>query len=452
MSIVDFLNIDLIVVGLPSPSNRADNNSKMHSKNLLDTRKGRFLTFGLLYISEGIPYGFTSTAMVAFMRTQGLSLEQIGTFVAALFLPWAFKWIWAPLIDLVKLNRYGGRKAWIIFCTTMMTVTLLVTAAVDFVEDFQMLLLMVVLNNFFCATQDVAIDSLAVSTLKEDERARGNGFMFGGQYFGIALGGGGAVFVFGFWGFDVALMYISSLLMLNLLFIVFFVKDPHATAAVVERSGSVLGKFGRELKSFMHELYVSFLKSGRGPKIGLLFSLTPIGAMALGYATLGTIQVDYGLVETQIAEISVYNTIFGALGCLVGGVLGDRFGIKKMLALFYFLTIVPTLVLATQISSLGLEAVSIQLLYGVIMSHGFIYGMAFAVHAAVFMGMTNPAVAATQFTAFMAMSNLAISMGNYWQGIVAERIDYAMVFYVDSLLVLIPLMIIPFLRNREEGA
>jgi hypothetical protein len=123
-----------------------------------------------------------------------------------------------------------------------------------------------------------------------------------------------------------------------------------------------------------------------------------------------------------------------------------------MLALFYVLTIVPTLVLATQISSVGLEAVSIQLLYSVIMAHGFIYGMAFAVHAAVFMGMTNPAVAATQFTAFMAMSNLAVSAANYWQGIVAERVDYAMVFYVDSLLMLVPLMIIPFLRNRDEGA
>ena len=423
----------------------------MHSQNLLDSRKGRFVTFGILYISEGIPYGFTSTAMVAFMRTQGLSLEQIGTFVAALFLPWAFKWIWAPLIDLVKLNRFGGRKAWIVFCTTLMTVTLLITAAVDFVEDFQMLLMMVVLNNFFCATQDVAIDSLAVSTLKEEERARGNGFMFGGQYFGIALGGGGAVFVFGFWGFDVALMYISSLLVLNLLFVVFFVKDPDAASAVVERNGDVLGKFVRELKSFLHKLYVSFFKSGRGPKVGLLFSVLPVGAMALAYAILGTIQVDYGLVETQIAEISVYNTICGAVGCLIGGVLGDRFGIKRMLALFYALTIVPTLVLATQISSVGLEAISIQLLYGVIMAHGFIYGMAFAVHAAVFMGMTNPAVAATQFTAFMAMSNLAISMGNYWQGVVAERVDYAMVFYVDSLLMLIPLMVIPFLRNREEG-
>ena len=424
----------------------------MRSKNLLDTRKGRFFTFGMLYISEGIPYGFTSTAMVAFMRTQGLSLEQIGTFVAALFLPWAFKWVWAPLIDLVKLNRFGGRKAWIIFCTTMMTVTLLITAAVDFVDDFQMLLMMVVLNNFFCATQDVAIDSLAVSTLKEEERGRGNGFMFGGQYFGIALGGGGAVFVFGFWGFDVALMYISCLLMLNLLFVIIFVKDPAATSTGVERKSDVLGSFARELKSFMHVLYVSFFRSGRGPKIGLLFSVTPVGAMALAYATLGTIQVDYGLAETQIAEISVYNTICAALGCLIGGLLADRFGIKKILALSYVLTTVPTLVLATQISSIGLESVSIQLLYGVIIAHGLTYGMTFAANAAVFMGMTNPAVAATQFTAFMAMTNLAISMANYWQGIVAERVDYATVFYLDSLFVLIPLMIIPFLRNREEGA
>ncbi len=429
-----------------------DKNNKMGSKNLLDTRKGRFFTFGMLYISEGIPYGFTSTAMVAFMRTQGLSLEQIGTFVAALFLPWAFKWVWAPLIDLVKLNRFGGRKAWIIFCTTMMTVTLLITAAVDFVDDFQMLLMMVVLNNFFCATQDVAIDSLAVSTLKEEERGRGNGFMFGGQYFGIALGGGGAVFVFGFWGFDVALMYISCLLMLNLLFVIIFVKDPAATSTGVERKSDVLGSFARELKSFMHVLYVSFFRSGRGPKIGLLFSVTPVGAMALAYATLGTIQVDYGLAETQIAEISVYNTICAALGCLIGGLLADRFGIKKILALSYVLTTVPTLVLATQITSIGLESVSIQLLYGVIIAHGLTYGMTFAANAAVFMGMTNPAVAATQFTAFMAMTNLAISMANYWQGIVAERVDYATVFYLDSLFVLIPLMIIPFLRNREEGA
>jgi PAT family beta-lactamase induction signal transducer AmpG len=46
--------------------------------------------------------------MVAFMRQQGLSLALIGTFVAALFLPWAFKWAWAPVIDLIKLHRFAG--------------------------------------------------------------------------------------------------------------------------------------------------------------------------------------------------------------------------------------------------------------------------------------------------------------------------------------------------------
>jgi PAT family beta-lactamase induction signal transducer AmpG len=422
----------------------------MRSKNLLETKRGRFLTFGLLYISEGIPFGFTSTAMVAFMRTQGLSLTQIGAFVAALFLPWSFKWIWAPLIDLVKLRRFGGRKAWIFFCTSMMIVTLLTTATVDFVANYQLLLVMIVLNNFFCATQDVAIDSLAVSTLKEEERGRGNGFMFGGQYFGIGLGGGGAIFVFGFWGFNVALMYVSALLFLCLLFVVFFVRDPDMDKPVETLEDDALHKFSQTLITFVKDVYASFLKSGTGPRVGLFFSILPIGAMALAYALLSTIQVDYGLVEKQIAEISIYNTVAGGLGCLIGGVLGDRFGIKRMMSVVYALTAIPTLYLAMQIGSVGLEAIPIQSLYGAIIVHGLIFGMAFGLHAAVFMGMTNPAIAATQFTAFMAMSNLAISIANFWQGIVAERYDYSVALYIDSLIVLIPLAAIPFLRNREE--
>jgi PAT family beta-lactamase induction signal transducer AmpG len=70
----------------------------------------------------------------------------------------------------------------------------------------------------------------------------------------------------------------------------------------------------------------------------------------------------------------------------------------------------------------------LNLLYGVIITHGLFFGIAFGVRNAIFMGMTNPAVAATQFTAFMGMGNLAISMGNYRQGIIAERFDYAAVF------------------------
>ena len=417
---------------------------------MLHSRKGRLSAFGILYISEGIPYGFTTTAMVAFMRIEGLSLTQIGGFVAALFIPWSFKWLWAPVIDIVKLRRLGGRKAWISICTGMMIITLIFTAVVDFVENFQFLLWMIVLNNFFCATQDVAIDSLAVSTLKENERASGNGYMFGGQYFGIALGGGGAIFVSSLWGFNASLLFVSTLLLINLAFVLLFITDDDASIPAAPRKVSAFQHFVGTMGAFLRNVYTGFAESGRGPRFGLLFALLPTGAMALAYALLGTIQVDYGLDETQISQLALAGALLSATGCIIGGVLGNRFGIKRITAFFYAATIIPTVLLAWQISAVGLGNIPIALFRTLILSHALLFGMGYAVRVALFMGMTNPAVAATQFTAYMAISNLAISLGNYWQGIVAERIDYSTALYLDAAIVVLTLCVIPFLRDREE--
>lgn len=419
---------------------------------MLHSRRGRLSAFGILYISEGIPYGFTSIAMVAFMRIEGLSLEQIGAFVAALFIPWSFKWVWAPLIDIVKLRRFGGRKAWITLCTAMMIVTLIVAANVDFAKDYRILLWMIVLNNLFCATQDVAIDSLAVSTLKKEERAAGNGFMFGGQYFGIALGGGGAIFVSSMWGFTTSLIFVSTLLLMNLTFVTLFITDDDAKTPSEPRKVSALAHFIGTLGLFLRNLYTGFAESGPGPKRGLIFALLPVGAMALAYAILGTIQVDYGLSQAQISGLAAASSLTAGSGCLLGGYLGSRFGVKRITGIGYLATIVPTLFLAYQSSTVGLSNVPIEYFYTAILAHSLLFGMGFAVRIAIFMGMTNPAVAATQFTAYMAMSNLAISMGNLWQGAIAERFDYSTVFYMDAAFVVFALSVLPFLRDREEQA
>jgi len=418
-------------------------------KNLLDTRNGRFLTFGLLYVSEGIPYGFTSVAMVAFMRQHGMSLEAIGAFSAALFLPWAFKWAWAPLIDLIRLDRWGGRRAWILACTSMMLVTLLVVGTLDAERHFQWLLAMVIVHNVFCATQDVAIDSLAVSTLQPDERARGNGFMFAGQYLGIMMGGGAAVFVSGLVGFQGSLAYVATLLLVNLVFVLLFVHDPHARPAAT-READFVSKLVAHLVGFVKEVYASFWKSGKGPILGTAFALLPCGAMALAYAILSTIQVDYGLDEGQIARLQILNTLAGGVGCLFGGFIGDRFGPKRAVAAGYLLTSLVTFGLASQISQAGLTAVSPGFFHASIIAHGLFFGVAYGSRSAIYMGMTNPAVAATQFTAFMGMCNLAVSIGNYWQGMVAERMGYAQALYLDAAIALLVIGLVPFLRGREE--
>ncbi|MFK8012500.1 MAG: MFS transporter [Marinicellaceae bacterium] len=423
----------------------------MFGGKLLESRKGRLSAFGILYISEGIPYGFTSIALVTFLRQSGFALDQIGLLVATLFLPWTFKFAWAPIIDLIQLNKFGGRKAWIVGCQIMMIISLLMISLVDFKSQFNLLLILLFINNVFCATQDVAIDSLAVTTLKPDERARGNGFMFGGQYLGIALGGGAAIYILGLTDFSTALIYITILQALCLMFSVLFIRDSRISVETNEKRGSLLIKFINKMINFTKEVYASFWQSGKSPKIAFFFSILPTGAMVLGYAALSTIPVDYGFSETKLAQISTANTIVAALGCIIGGLLADRFGLRKMLGIYYVLTVIPGLVLAYNISLVGLTEVPASLVSGALIVHGFLYGMCFGTQAAIFMGITNPAVAATQFTAFMAMSNLVVSYTNYWQGQVAEQFDYARVLYIDSLLVIVPLLFIPFLKSREKS-
>jgi len=44
---------------------------------------------------------------------------------------------------------------------------------------------------------------------------------------------------------------------------------------------------------------------------------------------------------------------------------------------------------------------------------------------------------------------VAISIGNYWQGIVAERMGYAAVLYLNALFAVLVILVIPLLRERE---
>src|SRR5581483_2119015 len=48
-------------------------------------------------------------------------------------------------------------------------------------------------HNCFAAVQDVAIDALAVGTLKDDERGLANGLMFAGANVGQMIGGSGVL-------------------------------------------------------------------------------------------------------------------------------------------------------------------------------------------------------------------------------------------------------------------
>ena len=62
------------------------------------------------------------------------------------------------------------------------------------------------------------------------------------------------------------------------------------------------------------------------------------------------------------------------------------------------------------------------------------------------MDITTPAVAATQFTAYMALMNLCISYTATWQGYVVERIGYPATLVIDSVVGLFGLLLLPLMR------
>jgi PAT family beta-lactamase induction signal transducer AmpG len=425
----------------------------MASRDLLGSRSGRLVTFGLLYVSEGIPLGFAAVAMAAYMRRQGLDVGQIGAFVGSFYLPWAFKWAWAPLVDLVKLRRFGGRKAWIAMCQALMIVTLFGIAQIDYTRNFQLLISLVLVHNFFSATQDIAIDSLAINTLRPDERATANGFMFGGAYIGQGLGGGGAMFISERFGFDVSFLYVSLLLTAIFTFVLLFVRDPSLAQRAAQRVAGIWTALAENIRTFIRELYAGFFQSGMGPTVGVVFALLPAGAMALSAAVSSTLQVDLGMSDGQIAELNIYQTVLSGIGCVVGGWAADRLGQRKMLALWYLMTTLPTLYLATALATGGgLQGITIGQYFWASVLFSWCMGMHYGTSAALFMGLTNPLVAATQFTGYMALRNLTISYTNMWQGALADSLGYATVFYIDSLLVVLPVLLLPLLKPSTRAA
>jgi PAT family beta-lactamase induction signal transducer AmpG len=186
--------------------------------DLLATRWGRLTAFFFLYVTEGIPLGFTATAVATQMRRQGLTPGQIGAFVGLLYAPWAWKWVVAPVVDLLYSKRLGRRRGWIVIMQCLMVGGLLLSMNIDFTAELKLYTVIILLVNICGATQDVAIDALACTTLKESERGTANGLMFAGAYLGNALGGAGVLILSAEIGFaNAGYLAIGSILVVTIL-------------------------------------------------------------------------------------------------------------------------------------------------------------------------------------------------------------------------------------------
>jgi len=90
--------------------------------------------------------------------------------------------------------------------------------------------------------------------------------------------------------------------------------------------------------------------------------------------------------------------------------------------------------------------------WAAVIAFNIFQGLYYGVRAALFMDVTTPAVAATQFTAYMAMSNLVITYTSWWQGLSIVRWGYPATLLVDSIVGLAVLFFLPFMTARRAQA
>ena len=54
----------------------------------------------------------------------GMDAAAIGAFAGTILLPWSWKFLVGPLVDNLRLRRFGARKQWIVFAQIGMLLSL----------------------------------------------------------------------------------------------------------------------------------------------------------------------------------------------------------------------------------------------------------------------------------------------------------------------------------------
>lgn len=183
----------------------------------------RYWLLASLYTSQFLPLGFFFFALIAILRQQGASLERIG-FIYLLAVLWVLKSLWAPVIDRYGWGRLGHYRGWLLVLQSLMVVGVISLMPVDAVSQPFLLFSLVAVIALLSATQDVAVDAVAVRLLEERERGPANGIQIAAGNLGVLIGGGGLLLVYDHLGWYAAIGTLAVLTAVPLVPVISFLK------------------------------------------------------------------------------------------------------------------------------------------------------------------------------------------------------------------------------------
>lgn len=365
----------------------------------------------LLYLTQGFPLGLFNIAIPAWMASQGVGAGEIAAVVATSALPWSLKLANGFILDRYTYLPMGRRRAWIIGAQFALVVALIAGALLQPAAlDIAILSMLGFIANAAVTFQDVGIDSLAVDIMPAEERAGASGIMCGAQFLGVGLTSASSGWLLSSYGITACFAGVAIIPALVMVFAIVIreregekllpwtsgASHPHNLGLKVEAWWPLLKESGRAVLTPLSLLLLPLLFVRIMPK-GSFDVFHPVMFQQRG----GWTAAEFTGFMSSLALLG------GLFGMLAGGYCVQRAGAQRMVAGVMLSGAACFVAMALAEPYWGDQ----RLLIGFAITMKVIDMLAMAALITLAMQMCSPAVAATQFTIYMAISNFGSPVG-----------------------------------------
>jgi PAT family beta-lactamase induction signal transducer AmpG len=387
-------------------------------------------TMAFLGFSSGLPFLLVAGTLAYWLKENGIVLKDI-TMIASAGMTYAFKFVWAPLLDHWRLPgfaRLGQRRGWLLFAQLCVTAGLIAMALLT-PAQLPLFVAATLVVAFFGATQDIAVDAYRIEIAPlEAQGALVATYSLG---YRIALIVAGALALIAADHLPWRVVYLGMAVAMLI---------PIATT-LIAREPEVLRTAPRSWREAMRESIVDpFADFFR--RYGWVLALVTLAFILLfkipEQATIGGVMSpfyrDMGFDKTQIATVTkIYGIWIGIVGTFIGGAAVARWGAWRPLGAAIVLAGASNLLYLFLIAHPG----NIVVLTLVISGENLTLGVLGPPTVAFLSSLVNKQHTATQYALLSSMVNLPGKLLGFFAGGIAMATGYGM-FFVITVLSLLP--------------
>ena len=393
----------------------------------------------LMGFASGLPLLLTTSTLSYWLARRGVDKTAIGLF-ALVGVPYSLKFLWAPVLDFVRVpwlgERLGRRRAWTLVSQALLVLAVLGMGATDPARAPFATALLALAVAFCSATQDVAVDAYRIEVLREYEQGAGAAATQSGYRIGLLVAGAGAIALSDFVAWPVVFATLAALVGVGAVAVALAPEPPApAPAPAVDWTHAFLDPL-RDLLSREHAAAI------------IAFALLYKFGDAIAGAMANPFYVELGFSGVEIASVTkVFGIVANLLGVIAGGVFVARAGVFRALLIGGILQAATNLLFAVQ-AQVGHDVAMLALAIG---ADGFTGGLASSAFVAYLSGLCRTGMSATQFallTSLMATGRTVLASGSGW---LADATDWTTFFVATTLLAIPGLLLLLALRPAPTG-